>query len=64
MTIDEKLPGQDWHKYINNNGQILDPWTPDRAKTEALAHWSYEATDGQAMILDIQGKHQAFYTSI
>ena len=56
VTVEEFIDGT-FHKYINNNGNICqgenaDPLTK---KAECLAHLSYERSQKEVMLLDIQG---------
>ena len=56
VTVEEFIDGT-FHKYINNNGNICqgenaDPLTK---KAESLAHFSYERSQKEVMLLDIQG---------
>ena len=60
-TVEEFVPGL-FAKLINNNGKKADlPEDADKdlkdllAKAECLVHYTYESSNQQLMLLDIQG---------
>ena len=57
LTIEEFVEGT-FLKYINNNGSVCDKG--DRSalfeKDECLAHFTYERSEKEVMLLDIQGR--------
>jgi hypothetical protein len=55
VTVEEFAPGP-FKKYINNTGNISgDPTSSISQKAECLAHYSYERSNEELMVLDIQG---------
>ena len=45
----------DFTKYINNNGLLCEPLSDIRGKAESLAHFSYERSNHELVLLDMQG---------
>ena len=56
VTVEEFVEGT-FRKYINNNGNICESENADplTKKAECLAHFSYERSEREVMLLDIQG---------
>jgi hypothetical protein len=54
VTIEELVDGV-FVKYINNNGEVCGGDVELTAKAECLAHFSYERSHKEVMVLDIQG---------
>ena len=56
VTVEEFVEGT-FHKYINNNGNICESENADplTKKAECLAHFSYERSEREVMLLDSQG---------
>ena len=56
VTVEEFIDGT-FCKYINNNGNISQGGNDDplTKKAECLAHFSYERSQKEVMLLDIQG---------
>ena len=54
VTIEEFIGGE-FIKYINNNGILCGDASDGRKKAESLAHFSYEASQKELMLLDMQG---------
>ena len=56
VTVEEFIEGT-FRKYINNNGSICESGNADPLikKAECLAHFSYERSEREVMLLDIQG---------
>lgn len=66
-TVEEFVPGL-FAKLINNNGKKADlPEDADKdlkdllAKAECLVHYTYESSNQQLMLLDIQGSGYCLY---
>ena len=45
----------DFTKYINNNGLLYEPLSDIWEKAESLAHFSYECSNHELVLLDMQG---------
>ena len=54
VTIEEMVDGT-FVKYINNNGEVCGEDVDLTEKAECLAHFSYERSQKEVMVLDIQG---------
>ena len=54
VTIEEFIDGG-FTKYINNNGELSVNDSEILKKAESLAHFSYERSEKELMILDMQG---------
>ena len=54
VTIEEFIEGG-FTKYINNNGELSVNDSEILKKAESLAHFSYERSEKELMILDMQG---------
>ena len=63
VTVEEFIDGT-FYKYINNNGNISQGGNDDplTKKAECLAHFSYERSQKEVMLLDIQGCGSSFST--
>ena len=60
VTVENYIDGE-FVKYTNNNGLICKPNTALRQKAESLAHFSFEKSEKQLMVMDIQGSgHHLF----
>ena len=53
VTVEEFV-GSEFTKYINNNGLLCGSVTETRSKAENLAHYSYERSNKELMVLDMQ----------
>ena len=64
VTIEAYMPGE-FIKYINNDGECLDCPQDDLEelfqKAQCLSHFSYEYSNQELMILDIQGAGYSLY---
>jgi len=62
VTIEEYIPGT-FTKYFNNDGLIIEAKSEDHriivVKAECFVYYSFEATNDQIMVLDIQGVRYA-----
>lgn len=59
-TVEEFIPGK-FTKYINNDGEPCGEDTLVRQKCESLAHFSYEKSSKEIMVVDMQGSgHNLF----
>ena len=54
ITVEEYLEGN-FEKHINNNGDICGTNKCLREKAECLAHFSFERSNKEIMVVDIQG---------
>ena len=54
VTVEELVDGI-FVKYINNDGDICGDDVELTKKAECLAHFSYERSQNEVMVLDIQG---------
>ena len=54
ITVEEYLEGN-FEKHINNNGDICGTNKRLREKAECLAHFSFERSNKEIMVVDIQG---------
>ena len=57
ITIEEFISGS-FNKYINNNGKVCGGRNTDSEickKSECLVHYSYERSNMELMVVDIQG---------
>ena len=55
VTVEELIQGS-FVKHVNNNGHICgDTSNPVCNKAECLAHYSYERSNNELMVVDIQG---------
>eukprot|EP00794_Sanderia_malayensis_P002045 gene2045-2324_t len=59
VTAEQFIPGM-FEKYMNNTGQLSETPVDEsgmvlREKVECLVHFSFESTDQQMMLVDIQG---------
>ena len=54
VTVEELVDGI-FVKYINNDGDICGEDVELTEKAECLAHFSYERSQSEVMVLDIQG---------
>lgn len=54
VVVEEFVEGK-FVKYINNTGEPCGDDSEIRHKAESLTHFSYETSDDQLMIVDIQG---------
>ena len=65
-TIEEYVDGQCF-KYINNNGRIVDIFgsleeiKEISKRAEAFCHFTYQVSNNQFMVLDIQGSGNHLY---
>ena len=64
ITVEAYIPGE-FVKYINNDGECLDSAGEDLdelfLKAQCLSHFSYEYSNKELMILDIQGSGYSLY---
>ena len=51
----EKYIEASFTKYINNNGMFCGSASCERDKCESLAHFSYERSNEELMVVDMQG---------
>jgi hypothetical protein len=64
VTVEAYIPGE-FVKYINNDGECID--CPNEEldelflKAQCLSHFSYEYSNKELMILDIQGSGYSLY---
>ena len=54
VTVEEFIEGT-FDKYINNDGEIYEKGSEITQKAECLVHYSFERSEKEVMILDIQG---------
>ena len=56
VTIEEFVDGT-FRKYVNNNGNVCDKGDSSALfdKAECLAHFTYERSEKEVMLVDIQG---------
>uniref|UniRef100_A0A8C4NHY0 non-specific serine/threonine protein kinase n=1 Tax=Eptatretus burgeri TaxID=7764 RepID=A0A8C4NHY0_EPTBU len=54
FTIEEFVSG-DFCKYNNNTGEEVSPESPLEESLLAFSHWTYEYTNGEILVLDLQG---------
>uniref|UniRef100_UPI00358EF2B9 transient receptor potential cation channel subfamily M member 7 isoform X4 n=1 Tax=Myxine glutinosa TaxID=7769 RepID=UPI00358EF2B9 len=54
FTIEEFVSG-DFCKYNNNTGEEVSPENPLEESLLAFSHWTYEYTNGEILVLDLQG---------
>ena len=60
VSIEQYVSG-DFVKYINNTGDIDRSLGEVGKKMECLTHYTYEKSEKQLMLLDIQGSHYNLY---
>ncbi|KAG1652263.1 Transient receptor potential cation channel subfamily M member 6 [Nymphon striatum] len=60
VTVEEFIDGK-FSKYINNNGVSCGTDSVIRRKCESLAHFSYEHSNGQLMVVDMQGSNHELF---
>ena len=64
VTVEQFVPGE-FRKYVNNDGKCccLDEESKDELvnKAECLAHFSYIHSNGNLMLLDLQGSDYVLY---
>ena len=60
VTVEEFVDGQ-FVKYINNDGSICKDDDTPSAKAQCLAHFSYEKSNDEVMLVDIQGSGYTLY---
>ena len=59
-TVEKFIPGT-FQKYINNDGTILndvETSADDLKKVIAVVHYTYKKSEGNLMVVDIQGIHK------
>lgn len=54
VTVEEYVEGE-FSKYLNNTGMLCGVDSDVRQKAESLAHYSYERSNKELMIVDMQG---------
>ena len=57
VTIEESVDGT-FRKCVNNNGSVCDKGD----EAECLAHFTYEGSEKEVMLLDIQGCEYSLIT--
>ena len=60
VTVEEFIEGS-FTKYINNNGMVCGAATCERDKCESLAHFSYEHSNKELMVVDMHGSGHSFF---
>jgi len=60
VTVEEFIPGE-FTKYINNDGELCGDDSMVRQKCESLAHYSYERSSHELMVVDMQGNGHDLY---
>ncbi len=60
VTVEEFIEGS-FTKYINNNGMVCGAATCERDKCESLAHFSYEHSNKELMVVDMQGSDHSLF---
>jgi hypothetical protein len=61
VTVEEFIP-RDFEKYIKNTGNVCGDAESDVCqKTKCLVHYTFERSDKQLMLLDIQGCDYTFF---
>ncbi|XP_063769935.1 transient receptor potential cation channel subfamily M member 6 isoform X2 [Pseudophryne corroboree] len=54
LTIEKYMTGE-FRKYNNNNGDEITPTTLLEEALLSFSHWTYEYTNGELLVLDLQG---------
>ncbi|XP_023659018.1 transient receptor potential cation channel subfamily M member 6 isoform X1 [Paramormyrops kingsleyae] len=54
FTVERYMPG-DFQKYNNNNGEEISPSTCLEENILAFSHWTYQFSQGELLVLDLQG---------
>ena len=60
IVVEQFVEG-DFVKFLNNTGSVCGEDSELRQKAESLTHFSYEKSDKQLMILDVQGCRYELY---
>ena len=60
VTVEEFIDGN-FTKYINNTGMVCGVASEVRDKCENLAHFSYERSNKELMVVDMQGSGHSLY---
>ena len=61
VTGEEYIDGE-FTKYLNNTGKPCDRDSDIWKKCESLAHFSYERSSGNLMVVDMQGSGHTLFT--
>ena len=54
VTMEEFIEGE-FNKYVNNTGEACGSPSDIQEKAESLAHFSYEHSNEELMVVDLQG---------
>ena len=60
VTVEEYIDGE-FTKYVNNTGKPCGIDSDIRKKCESLAHFSYEHSSGNLMVVDMQGSGHTLF---
>ncbi|XP_031556854.1 myosin heavy chain kinase D-like [Actinia tenebrosa] len=60
VTVEDYIEGE-FTKYINNDGELCGDNTVIRQKCESLAHFSYERSSRELIVVDMQGSGYNLY---
>ena len=55
LTIERNMTG-DFRKYNNNTGEEITPCCSLEEMLLAFSHWTYEYSNRELLVLDIQGR--------
>jgi len=55
LTIEKNMSGH-FRKYNNNTGEEISPSSGLEEAILAFSHWTYEYTDKEMLVLDLQGR--------